>query len=135
MAKDGQEWFLCRDDLKRLSTGNFEFDDGRVPIEANAREKELIIESVKGQLSNVVKGIRFADLGGGHNDHFRQNADRFKPIEVDDLGRYVQYEGQPYVFLGSRPRARKCCLSAMNLRTGKNFGFAIDLTAKLLGKS
>jgi len=135
MAKDGQEWRLCRDDLKRISTGDFGFDDGRVPIEATVEEKKIIIESILQQISTIDKGIRFADLGGGHNRHFKQHSDRFKPIEVSDIGRYFQCEGEPYVFLGSRPRARKFCLAALNLRTGKDFGFAIDLTAKLLGKS
>jgi len=132
-ANDGQEWILCRDDLQRISEGHFEFDDGREPIIADEEEQDVIVEAVLGQLSDINQGMFFFDVEP-FDQHFKQHSGKYEPIEISDLGRYFTFIGEPYVFLGSRPRARKRVFAATNLKTDKTSFFSNLLMEKLLNK-
>lgn len=131
----GRHWFLCRDDIKRISEGIFTLDDGRPEIELLDGEQPVIIEKAKMTLLNLSRGVRLADLGEGYFDHFERNVGKFEKLSLEDLGRKIIWEGVPYVLLGAKPRARTRPLVVKNLLNGSVWRFSESAVEEALNKA
>jgi len=134
-CKGGRVWFLCRDDLQRISEGIFSFDDIRTDLELLEDEKSLVVKQAKDILSRISTGLLFADIGQGFYDQFKSNAGKYVSLTTDDLGGKFVWDGTPFVLLGANPKARRFHLVARNLVTGKQYKFSIDAVEKAFGRA
>jgi hypothetical protein len=130
-ASNGRTWHLCREDLRKLADGDFEFDDCRPTIDLDHSEKDQIKQQAVGLLQRISEELFLCDFVG-HDDHFRANEGKYGRLTVSDLGRKFIFKDRPYVFLGARQRARKYKLAALNLANGTYSGFCVSPVEMLL---
>ena len=119
----GREWYLCRDDIKRIAEGILTFDDPRPEMALEDDEKSIVIDQAKRLVDEIEGGSLWADLGQGYFAHFEKTAANYVRITVEDLGRKFIFQDKPFVLLGAKPKARKFQLVARNLINGRQFCF------------